>query len=489
MTCTRRRFLRTGVAASASLLVPGALAALVEWAAAGPELGASGYGPLVRDPERLLDLPAGFTYRALSTAKFGATDDPRFSQRLSNGELVPPRHDGMGAFRGPGGSTILVRNHELGPGEIPRVDEARNRPYDPLGAGGTTTLWVDSDRQLVRAFPSLSGTCRNCAGGVTPWGSWLSCEECTYMPGPADPTNHDRTATVTQRHGYVFEVDAHAEELVDPVPIRAMGRFYHEAAAVDPATGFVYQTEDRDDGLIYRFRPAAAGRGRASIGVGDLAKGGVLEALEIVGRPGAMTQNWGEARVFAPREEFRVAWVAIPDPDPDMDMERDPTDTRPDPLKRRPRTAATSTRAQGFARGAAQFARGEGMMYRKGVVTFSCTNGGKAHSGQVWRLDLRRQRLSLVVEPDDRTMLDWPDNLATSPNGDLIVCEDGEIKGENFVVGITPRGRLYQLARNAWNQSEFAGACSSADGRTMFLNLHEPGITFAIWGPWGKRKG
>ena len=114
-------------------------------------------------------------------------------------------------------------------------------------------------------FPSLSGTVRNCAGGVTPWGSWLTCEECVYLPGEKDVMNHDFTPKVSKRHGYVFEVDAHAEELVDPAPILPMGRFYHEACAVDPVTGFVYLTEDRNDGVLYRFRPAVLESGKRTV--------------------------------------------------------------------------------------------------------------------------------------------------------------------------------------------------------------------------------
>src|SRR6185503_7110095 len=165
------------------------------------------------------------------------------------------------------------------------------RRYDRLGTGGTTTLWVDADRNLVRAFPSLAGTFRNCAGGPTPWGSWLSAEECVYMPGRPDPVIDDLRSDVTERHGYMFEVDARAEDLVDPKPIKAMGRFYHEAVAVDPATGDVYLTEDRPHGLLYRYRPDAVTSGArraADLAVGDLARGGVLEALRIPERPAAL---------------------------------------------------------------------------------------------------------------------------------------------------------------------------------------------------------
>jgi len=495
MTLTRRRFLRTAMAASAGALASGGLEALFARSAAAQGRGArawsaAGYGPLLADPAGLLDLPAGFRYRALSMAKLGTATDPRFSQQLSNGDPVPCLHDGMGAFAGPAGVTVLVRNHELNPGQSPGVDPRRERPYDPALGGGTTTLWVDAERNVVRSFASLSGTGRNCAGGITPWGSWLTCEECTYLPGEPDPVNHDRTPKVTKRHGYVFEVDARAEGLVDPKPILGMGRFYHEACAVDPATGFVYLTEDRNDGALYRYRPdvLASGRRRPSdLRVGDLAKGGVLEALRILGRPQARTQNWENPSGFTPGRRWRVAWVPIPNVDPDMDMERDPRDEEHEPLKRRDRTAATSIRAQAFAAGAAQFARVEGIAYGRRALWWCATNGGMAGAGQVWKLDLVRGELSLVVEPDDTSKLDGPDNLVMAPNGDLIVCEDGE--ADDFVVGITPAGRLYRLARNASGQSELAGACFSPDGQTLFFNVQEPGITFAVWGPWGARRG
>ena len=473
-----------------AVTVPEALEALAARWAAAAAIDARGYGPLVRDPAGLLDLPAGFRYRAFSMGVVGRTDDPRFSSRLDNGDPVPARHDGMAAFPGPGGVTVLVRNHEMNPGATPAVDPARARAYDPAGNGGTTTLWVDRDRNLVRSFASLSGTFRNCAGGATPWGSWLSCEECTYMPGGGDPVHHDRRPDVQRRHGYVFEVDARATELAEPTPIRAMGRFYHEALAVDPATGIVYLSEDRTDGLFYRYRPDVVfreGRRPADLRVGDLAKGGVLEALRIVDRPGADTSHHALFdRSFPRGRKFRVDWVPIPDVDPEMDMERDPHDTGSPPLERRARTAASSTRAQGARAGAARFSRGEGVCHHGGSIYFCCTDGGRTHDGQVWRLEPAARRLSLLVEPNDRRVLDGPDNLMMSPFGDLIVCEDGE--SVDRVLGITPKGRIYPLARNAFNDAEFAGACFSPDGETMFVNMQEPGVTFAIWGPWRSRR-
>src|SRR5262249_44096709 len=261
----------------------------------GPQFAARGFGALVPDPDGLLDLPAGFRYELLST---GITEDDRktdarFASQLSDGTPTPGLHDGMAAFPGPEGLTILVRNHELNLGDAPKVDAWRHRPYDAKTGGGTTTLWVDPERRLVASFASLSGTLRNCAGGRTPWGSWLSAEESVYMPGPHDPVNADLTPEVSKPHGYIFEVDARSEGLVDPIPLRAMGRFRHEAVAVDPATGIAYLSEDMEDGLLYRFRPAALrGKEPSDLRIGDYGRGGVLEALRVLGRPRLLAQNW-----------------------------------------------------------------------------------------------------------------------------------------------------------------------------------------------------
>jgi secreted PhoX family phosphatase len=487
--------MRRAAAASAAFMLPGVIDAAFSGIAHGARHMIDGFGPLKSDPHGLLDLPAGFQYQAMSMGMLGKTDDPRFSGKLDNADFVPALHDGMGVFRGPRGVTILVRNHELDPEDWPQVDPRRQRRYDPLGTGGTTTLWVDRDGKLLRSFASLAGTFRNCAGGSTPWGSWLSAEECTYMPGPEDRVNRDMRPDVSKPHGYIFEVDAYAEELVEPTPIRTMGRFYHEALAVDPVTGFVYLTEDRNDGLLYRFRPDVVVRGRkrvAEIRVGDMAKGGVLEAMRVPSRPGLLTQNWKglDAPRVSPGKLFAVNWVEIPDREPEMDetiaevpaKSESPRDSNKAGRRRKVLTALTSTRAQGHALGCAQFARTEGITYQAGSVYFCCTNGGRVHAGQVWKLDLRRGQLSLALEADNRAIMDGPDNIAPSPMGDLVICEDG--REDDRVLGLTPSGAVYEIARNAYNNSEMAGACFAPDGHTLFVNMQEPGITFAIRGPW-----
>lgn len=445
------------VAGSASLLAGLPLAGLLQVlhsprAHAQPE---AGYGPLQPDPDGILDLPAGFRYRMLS----------RTGEKMDDGLRVPGLHDGMAAFRAAGGNTLLVRNHEvsphaleLGPGAAPE------RPagwYDPAGQGGTTTLEVDAEGRLVRHFLSLGGTVRNCAGGPTPWGSWVSCEETVGVAGERYARTGDTGGGVRVQkfHGYNFEVPAAAPGLVPAVPLTAMGRFNHEAIAVDPRTGIVYQTEDRSDGLLYRFVPRVPGQ---------LAEGGRLEVLRIagMGSGGVNTTNHPDV---APRltvgQRLAVEWILVADPDPKED----------------------TLRKEYFERGAASFARGEGIWWNRGAVYFACTSGGPDKMGQIWRLvpstrpgepDL----LQLFVEVSKGALLQNPDNLCAAPNGDLVVCEDGS--GDQHVVGVRRDGGLYPIARNALNRSELAGATFSPDGRILFVNIQTPGITFAIQGPW-----
>lgn len=419
-----------------------------------------GYGPLLPDPRKIFDLPAGFSYRVIS----------RGGQEMSDGLLAPGNFDGMCAFAGRNGRTILVRNHELDTGtgafdkdfsRLQQIDNAKlyesGKNNNP-GTGGTSTLIYDTrSGKLEKQYLSLAGTHRNCAGGPTPWGSWITCEETTVRAGD----------TLAKDHGYNFEVSAAATGLVDPVPLRAMGRFRHEAVAVAAHSGIVYQTEDMGDGLIYRFIPRAPGH---------LARGGKLQVLKVKGQPGADTRNWS-SRAFKEGERYEVEWLDcenVEDHDDDL-------------------------RLRGFANGAARFARGEGMwaaMHNKNdAIYWACTNGGPNQKGQVWRYFPSRFEgtpqekdapgvLELFAEPNDINIVDMADNLTMAPWGDLVLCEDGS--DEQFLVGLTPRGEFYKLGRNAYNNSELAGVTFSPDGSTLFVNIYAPGHTLAITGPWKK---
>ncbi|MGH1364837.1 MAG: alkaline phosphatase PhoX [Calditrichia bacterium] len=425
---------------------------------------AEGYGPLLRDPNGILDLPEGFKYKIIS----------RMGDKMSDGFFVPGAPDGMATFPGPNGLTLIIRNHEVNPGDsgafgkehelFKQIDP--DRVYDAgggvsPGCGGTTTIVFDTKKQeVVTEYLSLAGTVRNCAGGPTPWNSWVTCEETDDRKGS------NGRVILEKDHGYNFEVPASAEiKLADPVPLIDMGRFRHEAIAVDPKSGIVYQTEDRDDGLIYRFIPNTPDK---------LADGGKLQALVIIDGP-KETRNWGSAKDnIAVGTSYNVKWI-------DMDNVESPKD---------------DLRDRGYDAGAARFARGEGMWRGEDGIYFACTNGGKAELGQIWRYKPGQMegtpdehkspgRLDLFVEPNDSNLVENADNLTVSPWGDLIVCEDR--KGDIVrLVGITPKGTLYTLANHHKN-TEFAGVTISPDGTTMFVNMQGIGWTLAITGPWGSR--
>jgi secreted PhoX family phosphatase len=442
----RRRFLQ-GSAAALALTAPfsGLLAARER---AAPRLVPTACQATGLE---LLELPPGCEYRS-----FGWKGEP-----LADGTPTPGRHDGMAIVREHAGVLTLVRNHEEYSDD--GAFTAGPLVYDRMASGGCTVLEFDTRAGVLRsARTGLAGTSFNCAGGATPWGTWLSGEE--WLLGPGDQWR-DRTRPVRfeQPHGFVFEVDP--ARLDAPRPLPALGRFQHEAAAVDPHSGIVYLTEDRSIGGFYRFLPTVRG---------DLAAGGRLQMLEVRGLE--------DARGAQPRGEQRaVRWVDIPDPG----------------LAHTPGTRdAAGVVGQGLAQGATRFARLEGCWYRDDVVWFASTTGGAAGCGQVWRYDVRAERLSLFYESPDVTTLDSPDNLTVTPRGALLLCEDGD-REATLLHLLTRDGRLVPLARNAarlegahlghagdFRGQEFAGVCMDAAGRWLFLNLQTPGISFAIRGPW-----
>ncbi len=426
-----------------------------------------GYGPLKSDPFGVFDLPEGFSYRILSQA----------GDAMSDGLVVPYKFDGMGCFAAGADRVALVRNHELKIGDVnhgPTGVKGRHadkldtsKAYDLDGAGralpgGTTTLVYNlRTGQVEREHLSLIGTAVNCAGGVTPWGSWLTCEEDTTRAGKGGKKDH----------GWAFEVPAGARGLVDPVPLRAMGRFKHEAACVDPRTGIVYMTEDTADSLLYRFIPDVPG---------ELVKGGRLQALGFADAPqGCDTRNWKGAVGMVLGDWRAARWIDLNDPEsPEDDL-----------------------RLRGAKAGAAVFARGEGIFWGRGELYFTCTSGGAKGLGQIMRyVPGPREgqpdegdapgKAQLFLESVDATVLDYADNIAIAPWGHIIVCEDrySDTK-RNHLKGVTPEGKVYTIGRNMFRENaELAGVCFSPDGSTLFVNIYWPGITLAVTGPWASLK-
>jgi secreted PhoX family phosphatase len=393
-----------------------------------------GYGPLVDDEAGVLDLPQGFAASVISS-RGDAMDD---------GEEVPDAADGMGAFAGRDGRVILVRNHELNASETKLGGSAFDRlPGGSALPGGTTTLvYNPASGKVESQYRSLAGTIRNCAGGVTPWRTWLTCEEDVTRAG----------GRAGEDHGWVFEVPAALRGRATPIPLKGMGRFNHEAAAVDPLTGIVYLTEDRADGLFYRFVPSAPGR---------LREGGRLQALGLVdGRDSS--RNWTQ-KSFVAHRLAAVRWIDLTD-----------TDSPEDDLRKR-----------GYTNGALLFARAEGIHMGAGEMYFTCTSGGAARLGQVFRFRPAPDggTLELFFESSSADQFHAGDNLTVAPNGHLFVCEDKPDGSFNFIRGITPAGGVYPFARLRM-PTELAGVCFSPDGRTMFVNAYRPTRTFAISGPW-----
>lgn len=467
----RRNFIISAAAGGVALSFGGFLRRTEALLSAGSfaQWKATGYGDLFEvatknTGEKLLRLPKGFEYTVLGRA----------GEIMKDGRKTPKNHDGMAVFQ-MRNEIRIVRNHELNNRKpFDGAGIGSENHYDDQAAGGTTTLVINpKTNELISDFVSLSGTLTNCAGGVTPWGSWISCEETTR--GETLHTDLDGYAAggFKKPHGYCFEVRADANTNLPPVPLKAMGRFMHEAAALDRRTGIVYQTEDsRPFCGFYRFIPKRPGH---------LAEGGSLEILAVKDKPNYNTRVGQKPGVTLP-----ATWVTIDDPDPKS------ADVDPQAVYK-----------QGAAKGAANFRKLEGCLAdANGRIYFVSSSGGDVEGGQIWIYEPTTRdegRLTLLFESPNRELLDMPDNICFHPKNKLLfMCEDGlytdqgRRPSDNYVRILTPDGKIADFAKNivpGFETTEFAGATFSADGRTLFVNIYNPGMTFAIWGDWKNFSG
>ncbi len=461
----RRNFLRLS---ASSLAFAPAMQAFAERVSLSDTSGlrSPGFGQLrpVKDGTtglELLQLPEGFSYWS-----YGWAGDP-----LEDGTPTPEAHDGMAVTQEKDGVVTLTRNHEvrgaIGSFARPAIT------FDANAGGGCTNLLFDCKQgKWLKSWASLAGTVRNCAGGATPWNTYLTCEEITLGPdGIHDGVAYD----YGKNHGWVFEVLPDGDS--NPQPLKAMGRFCHEAVAIDPKTNIVYQTEDQDTSGFYRFLPDAGNQ---------LAEGGRLQMLRARGKQ-VLHKGLSVGQVFD------TDWVDIEEP-----LRVDSPGT----------SDGKGVFEQGKAQGGAVFIQLEGACFGHEKVYITASGGGNAGRGQIWEYDPQEETIKLLFESPGWQLLNMPDNPTVSPRGGIVLCEDGDDHGgpEEHVqpqrlIGLTQDGRLFDFAANNldfrklpvknveaadYREEEWCGATFSFDGNWLFANIQSPGITFAITGPWQK---
>lgn len=293
-------------------------------------------GPLLPPDENGLRLPAGFRSRIV--ARSGVAPS-------KNSEVVWHRApDGGAVFASAGGGWVYASNSEL-----------RD------AAGGVRALRFDASGEVVDCYSILENTTSNCAGGATPWGTWLSCEE------------HEQ--------GLVFECDPQKPGNGEARPL--LGRFEHEAVAVDLANDQLYLTEDQRDGGFYRFT--------ATRGLPDLSAG-QLEIASVVQR--------GNSQI--------IEWLPVPDP------------------------LATNTATRYQVEGYQAFRGGEGIAFHNGAVYFTTKRDNR-----VWSYETESRELRVIYDIETSTdpVLAGVDNVTVTPRGDVLVAEDG---GDMQLVVLAP---------------------------------------------------
>lgn len=389
---TRRKLLQTSLFGAVAAFVGGNVVGC-RGASDAPGPADLLFGPLQDPDTNGVRLPIGFEARIVARSGETPLSGTGFTWHASP--------DGGATFATSDGGWIYVSNSEVA-----------NQ------GGGVGALRFDSAAQLSDAYSILNGTSRNCAGGPTPWGTWLSCEEI------AD--------------GSVWECDPFGR--FNPLQLPALGAFQHEAAAVDPLSGFVYMSEDRPDGRFYRFRPDGPTLG----GLPDLRTGSLQVAEVIDGLEGP------------------VRWHDVLDPG----------------------GVIVPTRLQVPV--STPFNRGEGLWFDSGFVYMATTGDNR-----VWAYDARNDEITVIYDDDffQDPILMKVDNLTVSPRGDIFVAEDGD---NMQLVALTANGDVKPFLQVVGHdKSEITGPAFDPSGTRLYFSsqrgatgLGRDGVTFEVQGPF-----